>query len=820
MIKSFKNASIKNKLRVIILFTSAIVLSISTTAYVVGDLIAFRRDMVHNLFILADLVGINSIAGLLFDESDTATENISALKANKHIVVTYIFSKDGNLFAGYFKEGIPKQAKFKTVAEYYLNYSLEPNDEGNFLFEDEHVNILKPIIFKGNSLGIVYIQSDLTAFNERLLWGVIIVIFVLTFSLLLAFLLASRLQQVITKPIYQLLTVMTSIADDKGYSHRATKITNDELGTLTLGFNNMLNQIEIRNTELQAYRDGLEEMVATRTDELKKRTDELVKSSEQLAKARDEAMAANKAKSAFLANMSHELRTPLNGILGYAQIMERDKSLPEKYNAGINIIQNSGQYLLTLISDILDLSKIEADRIELYPTDFHFDDFLQNIIDIFQMRTKQKNIAFMYEKLSHLPTGIHADEKRLRQILINLLSNAIKFTDKGGVSFKIGYHNNRIRFQIEDTGIGIAENDIDKIFTPFQQVGDQSVQTEGTGLGLSITKKLTEIMGGKLNVESKFGKGSTFWLTLDLPNIAGFVKPTIKKEPNIIGIIGESHKILIVDDKEANRLVLTNLLSPLGFEIFEAENGQECIKIALEEKPDLILTDLVMPIMDGFEATRQIRRIPELKDVIIIMISASVFDYYKQQSMEAGCDDFLPKPIRAEDLLKQLGKYLKLNWLYDDELPVENILEANELIGPSKEQAEIIFDLAMKGNLSKVTKQANEFAQDNKNLQQFAEKISELSKDFEEEEICDLIESYMQDESIIETEQIGPSKEQAEILFDLAMKGNLSKTTKQANEFAQDNKNLQQFAEKISELAKDFEEEEICNLIESYMKNK
>ncbi len=461
-------------------------------------------------------------------------------------------------------------------------------------------------------------------------------------------------------------------------------------------------------------------------------------------KAKIAAENANKAKSAFLANMSHELRTPLNGILGYAQIMERDKSLPEKYNTGINIIQNSGQYLLTLISDILDLSKIEADRIELYPTDFHLDDFLKSIIDMFQIRTKQKNIEFIYEKLSNLPIGIHADEKRLRQILINLLSNAVKFTDKGRVNFKVDYHNEKISFQVEDTGTGIAKHDIEKIFNPFQQVGDQSIQTEGTGLGLSITKKLTEIMEGKLNVESTLGKGSTFRLTLYLSEVTGFKKNTVSKKLNIIGIKGKSRKILIVDDKEVNRMVLLNLLAPLGFKIFEAENGQECIKTTLEEKPDLILTDLVMPIMDGIETTRKIRQILEIKDVIIIMISASVFDCYKQQSMEAGCNDFLPKPIRAEDLLEQLGKYLKLDWLYDDELPVETIPEANELIGPSKEQAEILFDLAMKGNLGKVTKQANEFAQENKNLQQFAEKISKLAKDFEEEEICNLIEQHME----------------------------------------------------------------------------
>ena len=750
---NFKNASIKNKLRAIILLTSAIVLSLSTIAYVVGDSLAFRRDTVNNLFILADLVGINSIAGLLFDESYTVQENIAALKANKHIILAHIFSKDGTLFASYFREGVPQKAQFTTVREYYAhhNSTKKPEIKDSSFFHYDHVDVFKQIIFKEKSLGIVLIKSDLTAFNERLYWGIIIASIVLSLSLLLAFLLASRFQRVITGPIYQLLKVIKAIADDKDYSRRAPKTIDDELGILIGGFNNMLTKIETRNTKLQKYHDHLEEMVATRTDELEKRTDELVKSSEQLAKARDQAMAANKAKSAFLANMSHELRTPLNGILGYAQIMNRDKDLQAKYKSGITIIQNSGEYLLTLISDILDLSKIEADRIELYPTDFHFGNFLQSITDIFQMRTRQKNITFIYEKLSHLPDGIHADEKRLRQILINLLSNAVKFTENGGISFKIGYHNSKIRFQVEDTGIGIAIDEIDKIFKPFQQVGDQSLQIEGTGLGLSITKKLVEIMGGELHVESKLGKGSMFWMALDLPEVAGFVKPTAYKEPTIVGFEGESRKILIVDDKEANRLVLVNLLAPLGFEIFEASNGQKCIDVTLEEKPNLILTDLVMPIMDGFEACRRIRHIPEVKDTIIIMISASVFDYYKQQSMEAGCDDFLPKPVRAEDLLKQLEKYLKLQWVCDkaDLLGFQNLAglkptnEDKELVGPSPAQAKILFDLAMVGKLSKVVRSIDEFAQANQKLWPFAQKIHELAEDFDDEQICDLIEQYI-----------------------------------------------------------------------------
>ncbi|MDM8561306.1 ATP-binding protein [Candidatus Parabeggiatoa sp. HSG14] len=481
---------------------------------------------------------------------------------------------------------------------------------------------------------------------------------------------------------------------------------------------------------------------------------QLQQAKEKAEKAQREAEFANRAKSTFLANMSHELRTPLNGILGYTQILHRDKTLNIKQQEAINVIHRSGEYLLTLISDVLDLSKIEADRIELYPTDFHFEDFLQSIIEIFEIRVKQKEISFIYEKLSHLPKGVRADEKRLRQIIINLLSNAIKFTKEGGVSFKVGYHNGKIRFQVEDTGVGIAPEELEHIFQPFQQVGDKNTRAEGTGLGLSITKKLVEMMEGQLQVKSILGKGSTFWMALDFPEVSDLVSPHKTEEPVIVSYEGKSHQVLIVDDKAENRSVLINLLTPLGFDIIEAVDGQDCVNKTREHKPDLILTDLVMPIMDGFEATRQIRRIPKFKDVIIIMISASVFECHKQQSMDAGCDDFLPKPIRADDLLKLLENHLKLTWVYYEEGEtsetegkngeIEPEQETGKLVGPSKEQATILFDLAMKGNLKAVVKQLEEFEQSDPKLKLFANKIRTLAKNFDEEKICDLVEQYLE----------------------------------------------------------------------------
>ncbi|HDN26703.1 MAG TPA: hybrid sensor histidine kinase/response regulator [Thioploca sp.] len=502
-------------------------------------------------------------------------------------------------------------------------------------------------------------------------------------------------------------------------------------------------KIQKRTAELLEAYEGLEQRVAERTTEL-------AIAKEKAEQAKLIAEKANHAKSQFIANMSHELRTPLNGILGYAQILNHDENLKPRQKEAINVIHSSGEYLLTLISDILDMSKIEADHIELYPTDFHFGDFLQSVVNLFKMRAKQKGISFIYEKLSHLPTGVHADEKRLRQILINLLSNAIKFTEKGCVSFKVGYHNSKIRFLVEDTGVGIATEELDNIFQPFRQVGEQNLRAEGTGLGLSITKNLAEIMGGKLHVNSTLGKGSAFWMTLDLLEISDLVKSGKADEQNIVGFHGQLRHIFVVDDNEANRAVLINQLAPLGFEITEAVDGQDCVNKACEYCPDLILMDLVMPIMDGFEAIRQIRRLPELKDVIIITASASVLDCRKQQSRQADCDDFIAKPIYTEELFKLLEKYLGLTWIYDTEevvaeKPGVEIIEQPALpfIGPSQEQAAILFDLGMRGDLDSIVERLDEFEQLDQRLTPFANQIRELAKNFEEEKICDLIEQYV-----------------------------------------------------------------------------
>ncbi|MEG4626570.1 AAA family ATPase [Microcoleus sp. w1-18aA5] len=504
--------------------------------------------------------------------------------------------------------------------------------------------------------------------------------------------------------------------------------------------------ISIENARL--YND-LEGANATLEAKVAERTQQLQEKNIDLQKAEELAKAANSAKSEFLANMSHELRTPLNGILGYTQILKRQKNLADQQKDGLNVISQCGEHLLTLINDILDLSKIEARKMEIHLSNFHFSQFLEGLAEICNIRAEQKGISLIYEPITQLPIAVQGDEKRLRQVLINLLGNAIKFTEKGGVAFKVGYQDGKIRFQVEDTGVGMASEQLQDIFLPFHQVGEANLKVEGTGLGLAISRQLVQMMGGEIKVKSTLGQGSIFWFDLDLPEVSEWATNAAKANAHtIVGFKGRKLKILIADDKWQNRSIIAGMLQPLGFEILEATEGQDCLNKVVEYNPDCILMDLMMPVMSGLEATRRIRKSSDQTNLVVIATSASVFDFDRQQSVEVGCNDFIPKPIRIEELLEKLRTHLGLEWIYEENL--EKIRKAegekkslsSEIVAPPDEEIAVLFDLAMMGDLRGIAERAAKLEQLNEQWVPFATHLRQLAKGFEEQQILEFIKQY------------------------------------------------------------------------------
>ena len=482
----------------------------------------------------------------------------------------------------------------------------------------------------------------------------------------------------------------------------------------------------------------------------------------QLKKSKETADTANRAKSEFLANMSHELRTPLNGILGCAQILLRSKSLPEPEQYHVNIIEKCGSHLLTLINDILDISKIEARKLELHPHDVHFPSFLQGIGEICHIWAEQKGILFIYEPTSNLPTGVHVDVKRLRQVLLNLLGNAIKFTDEGKVTFKVEVIDRllgnqqtvkyRIRFSVEDTGIGISPRELGKIFLPFEQVGEKKRYSEGTGLGLAITRQLVQMIGSDIHVKSQLGQGSTFWFEIAIAEASEWVESAMAaSKGRIIGFEGSPRTILMVDDRWENRTVITNLLQPLGFHVVAATNGKEGLERAIALKPDLVITDLLMPEMDGFELIQHLRHTPDIQDVKIIVSSASVFETNQQRSLEAGGDAFLSKPVQADELLHQLEYHLNLAWIYQqsqsdsqkiDSKATTRDSPSDKLTPPSVDVLREVLTLASKGNFNAIVKWADQLEETDTNLAPFANQLRQLARQFDEDLIINFLTQY------------------------------------------------------------------------------
>jgi signal transduction histidine kinase/DNA-binding NarL/FixJ family response regulator len=642
--QSLRDLPIRSKLMLITVIISGVALFVACAAFTSYDYITFRQFMVREWMASADLIGANSTAAISFGDHEAAHEALSSFRDNSGFLNARIFDQQGQPFATFTRPGAAEMP-------------IDPIPAEAFQFRSNALIVCRSIQLDGKTIGTIRICSDLSQLHERIRGYALALLIVLVAGISASLIVVRPLQQLITGPILNLTQTARAIADNRNYSARAHKSSNDELGILIDCFNGMLGQIEQRDAQLTMHRDHLEELVKSRTVEL--------------SAAKDRAEESNRAKSNFLANMSHEIRTPMTAILGYADLMlSPEQTMSDRINA-LQVVRRNARHLMDLINDILDISKIEADKmtVEKIPCDI-----AQTAVEVASMlrpRALAKQLPLQVDFVGPIPATIQSDPMRMKQVLMNLMGNAVKFTETGQVSMKVSFEKgperNRAIFEITDTGIGMTPAQVGRLFQPFVQA-DESMTRKygGTGLGLVISKRLANYLGGDIAIESTPGRGSTFRFWVDAGELAESVSMREGLTESMLAMpvdgrlneeISIRGRILLAEDGIDNQQLLMMHLSMAGAEVVLAENGRIAVERARVEQFDLILMDMQMPQLDGYGATSELRRLGFTLPIIALTAHAMSGD--RAKCIAAGCTDFLTKPIDRELLLRTIASYLQ-----------------------------------------------------------------------------------------------------------------------------------------------------------------
>ncbi len=654
---------------------SAVGLILVSSAVIYNETQRANIDTIKQLTALADVASWSSATAMAFYDSEATIETLKALSSHSDIVATSLCDNNNQLFSQYISPRYQDKPDFKQLKLQAWQCNIHDQQDINNSF---HL-LNREIRLQGEPVGSIHIIYQHNALIKRLndyykLIGSIAII-----SFFIVVLLSSRLQRFFTAPLTELMQTMKSVSLEKKYDIRARKISGDEYGTLVDVFNEMLNEIQRRDSQLGNYSQRLETEVADRTKDLYKKNQELQSITIEALQAKNIAEKASLVKSEFMATISHEIRTPMNGVLGMVEILLRSK-LSERQQKLLKTVQRSGKSLLVIINEILDFSKFESGKLTLKEQAFRPYILLHETLELFTEDANNKGLILHSEFNIDEHLILVGDKNRLQQIISNLLSNAIKFTDKGEIilrctipelaqaefSLDDASNNNQIRlfFEVEDSGIGIPLDKQGIIFDSFSQADSSSTREYGgTGLGLSICQQLVSLMHGEIGVNSNYGAGATFWFTVTLE----------QGDKNHLPIAVNPHEcaqktaqfsatVLVAEDNPVNQELAKTMLEILGCQVLLASNGAEAIKVALKSPVDLVFMDCHMPQIDGFKATTHIRsqKSPALssKNLPIIALTADVREGIQEQCSQSGMNDYLSKPFTLDDLAEKLSLWL------------------------------------------------------------------------------------------------------------------------------------------------------------------